>query len=174
MAQKDPKYATMTDAQHRIYMDSFTSKQFTYKGLHLLNASVIPLGKDGKWTLLEVPPVVAFRLHVAAIETGSPGGEGTTWGVVSHIGHEGTAQAITELHGTEVKVDRSPWDGEGIGLAMTLKARQREGEVLTKERLQEVGYVWRLIYFGDLESAGSSGYPQLPGSERVVPEEVRT
>jgi hypothetical protein len=147
------QYETMTTAAHKIYMDVFTSKQFTWDGLHLLNASIVPLGLDGQWTLIEVPPVVAFRLHVAAIETGPRSGEGTTAGVFSHIGHEGTAQAITELHGTEVKVDRSPWDGKGIGLAMTLKARQREGEILTKERLQEVGYVWRLIYHGELQSA---------------------
>ena len=127
------------------YREVLNSRDFREHGLHLLNASVIPVGADGLWQVQEISEECARSLHVAAIETGYVSGDGWSAGAYSHVGHEGTAQAITLLHGTKVDVDRSPWSGAGFGMAFTLKARQREGEILTLERVQEVGFVWRIL-----------------------------
>jgi hypothetical protein len=124
------------------------SDLFRAGGLHLLNASVIPVGCNGLWNVHDITPDEARRLHSWAIHTGPLSGDGWGSGVFSHIGHSGTAEAISLLHGTKVDVNRSPWDGNGLGLAFTLKARQREGEILTLERVMEVGFVWRVIYRG--------------------------
>lgn len=144
---KEQLYRDMTSEDVDLYRTLLDSRSFQMDGLHLLNASVVPVGVDGIWDVREVSPIVAYRLHLAAAS-----GDAMYAGVASHIGHEGTAQAITSLHGIGVEVDRSPWDGKGIGLAFTLKARQREGEILTYERVMEVGFVWRVLMKGPPES----------------------
>jgi hypothetical protein len=61
---------------------------------------------------------------------------------ISAIGHQGTAQLLTEILGIEIPVNRITVQlKEGdIFIAFVLKQRLPEGVILTKEQLQKLDY----------------------------------
>lgn len=60
----------------------------------------------------------------------------------SAIGHESTAQILTDLLGVDVPVNRMQYSqqpGE-IAVVFKLKARAPEGVILTRAEIEEIGY----------------------------------
>lgn len=60
----------------------------------------------------------------------------------SAIEHEGTAEAFSKLLNSEIKVNRifaNPLKFE-IALSLKIKGRINEGEILSLERMEEIGY----------------------------------
>ena len=65
----------------------------------------------------------------------------------SAIGHESTAQVMTELLGTEIPACRKMFVHE-VGqsaLVFKLSGRPPEGKVLTAEEIEETGYKFQLL-----------------------------
>lgn len=103
--------------------------------LHVLNTTIVPPGADGTWIVEEVSQEYARRLVQAR--------DGI---VFSHVGHQATADAATEVLGVSVRLDRTPWDGKGLGVALQLKGRLPEGKILNREDLEKMGYTLRVLY----------------------------
>lgn len=64
--------------------------------------------------------------------------------VLSAIGHEATALAASELLGIDLPVNciqyvQGDWD---IALCLKIRGRLPEGQVLTREQMDEIGYSW--------------------------------
>jgi len=67
--------------------------------------------------------------------------------LLSAIGHESTAQIMTELLGVSVPVNRIQFAQE-IGqaaLVFKLKGRAPEGVILTKEEIEKIGYEFKTM-----------------------------
>lgn len=66
----------------------------------------------------------------------------TTQGYKSYVGHEATAQALSELLGVEVSVNREMYTQEVGDRALVFKLRGRlpEGKILSREELELIGY----------------------------------
>jgi hypothetical protein len=65
----------------------------------------------------------------------------------SAIGHESTAQAMTQLLGVTVETNRQMFAQE-VGqeaLVFKLNGRPPEGAVLSREQLEDIGYSWKLL-----------------------------
>jgi len=62
--------------------------------------------------------------------------------IVSAIGHESTADILTELLSTPVKQNRITYRQEPDDLAVVFKlnGRPAEGQILTREEIEEIGY----------------------------------
>lgn len=103
--------------------------------VHVLNTSIIPPGADGNWMIEEVSADYAQRLVQAR--------DGF---VFSHVGHQATAEAATEVLGVPVQMDRSPWNGTGLALAVQLNGRLPEGQILNREELERMGYALRVLF----------------------------
>ena len=100
--------------------------------LALLNTSIIT--NDGSYSLKPISLAEAKRLAI-------------TNDLDSAIGHESTAQAMSELLGVGVPVNRQQFAQE-IGqraLIFKLNGRPPEGVVLTRQQLDEIGYSWKLL-----------------------------
>src|SRR5580698_7383103 len=72
-------------------------------------------------------------------------------GFDSAIGHQATADALTALLGVEVPANRVAYEQQPGQEAVVLKLRGRlpEGQVLTLDELNAVGYdLFRLVYNG--------------------------
>lgn len=63
-------------------------------------------------------------------------------GYTSYIGHEGTAQLLSDLLDVEVPVNRAQYAQEVGDKAIVFKLRGRlpEGQILTREQLEAIGY----------------------------------
>lgn len=68
-------------------------------------------------------------------------------GYVSHIGHESTAQIMSELLGIEVPMSRVPFAQEPRQLALVFKLNGRppEGKILSRDEIESIGYTWGLL-----------------------------
>lgn len=64
---------------------------------------------------------------------------------VSHIGHQATADLLSELLGEEIPMSREQWDGSGIGIAFQLMERLPEGKVLSYEEMINLPFIFRQI-----------------------------
>lgn len=65
----------------------------------------------------------------------------------SAIGHESTAQIISELLGVDVPMNRMQYEqqeGEQA-LIFKLNGRPAEGQVLSAEQIHEIGFTWSLL-----------------------------
>jgi len=65
-------------------------------------------------------------------------------GFKSAIGHESTAQIISELLDIDCRVNRILYKqkvGESV-LVFKLKGRPPEGKILSREEIEEIGYEW--------------------------------
>jgi len=68
-------------------------------------------------------------------------------GFKSAIGHESTAQIISELLGIDCSVNRIIYEqktGESA-LVFKLKRRSPEGKILTREEIEDIGYEWGIL-----------------------------
>lgn len=68
-------------------------------------------------------------------------------GILSAIGHQSTAEILSELLGTEVPVNRIQFAQE-IGqsaIVFKLKGRPPEGVILSREEIEEIGYDFGLL-----------------------------
>ena len=102
--------------------------------LAILNTAI--LTGDGNYTLWTVSLAEAQQLLA------KHGGE-----VNSAVGHESTAQILTELLGVEVPVSRQLYAqaaGESV-LVFKLRGRAPEGVILTSEQVEEIGYDLKVL-----------------------------
>lgn len=62
--------------------------------------------------------------------------------ILSAVGHQSTAEILTELLGVEVPVNRIPFEQEvsQIALVFKLKGRPPEGVILSREEIEQIGY----------------------------------
>lgn len=67
--------------------------------------------------------------------------------IISAIGHEATAEKLTELLGVEIAFNRIQFKQEINQLAIVFKLDERpvEGAVLSKEEIEKVGYSLKLM-----------------------------
>jgi len=67
--------------------------------------------------------------------------------VVSAIGHESTAQIMTELLGVNVPVNRIQFAQEEgqVALVFKLKGRAPEGVILDRSQIEEIGYEFKTM-----------------------------
>lgn len=68
-------------------------------------------------------------------------------GFVSAIGHEATAEIISEVLGFDIKMNRIQFHQEIGQLAVVFKLNERppEGEVLNREEIERIGYSFKLM-----------------------------
>jgi hypothetical protein len=95
---------------------------------YLMSTTVIPSGADGTWTMKTLPLQEARALNAL--------------GSVSAIGHQSTAEIISELLGAEVPMNRInviPREGD-LFLCFKLNSRPPEGAILSREEIEKVGY----------------------------------
>lgn len=75
------------------------------------------------------------------------GDPGRIEGWQSAIGHESTAQIMSELLGREIPVNRMQYKQQ-VGdraIVFKLKGRPPEGKILSAEEIEEIGYSWGLL-----------------------------
>jgi Domain of unknown function (DUF1874) len=67
--------------------------------------------------------------------------------ILSAIGHESTAQILTELLGVDVPVNRIQFAQEVGQQALVFKMNSRlpEGKILSREEIEEIGYSFKLL-----------------------------
>lgn len=102
--------------------------------LYLTNALITPF-KGGEATFKERRISVDEAKQIVAQQ------------FTSAIGHQATAQLLTQLLGTAIPMNRTQVflePGDKL-LAFTLKARPPEGKVLTLEELESIGYELVLV-----------------------------
>jgi hypothetical protein len=107
-------------------------------GLHFLNTTICPSGADGVYHVRTINLETA--LHCAAYYAGM--GQLAQ----SHVGHEAACQAFGALGFGAIPLDRTPWDGYGLGLCLQLRGRITEGAILDKAQMDALGYDLRLIF----------------------------
>jgi hypothetical protein len=100
--------------------------------LAILNTSI--LTNDGEYKLESISLEKAIELtHATNID--------------SAVGHESTAQILTELLGVEVPVNRQMFAQE-VGqsaIVFKLNGRPPEGKILNREEIEVVGYSFKLL-----------------------------
>lgn len=98
----------------------------------LLNTSI--LTADGDYEIKSVPLDVAKSLI-----------EGKE--VLSAIGHQSTADILTELLGQNVKMNRINFAQEPgqIALVFKLNGRPEEGKILSREEIEKIGYSFKKL-----------------------------
>lgn len=102
--------------------------------LHLLNASIMPSGADGLYMIQTISPTEAKYHYNNAKE------------VVSHIGHQGTADLLTLVLGKPIPVDRSPWDGTGSALICAMSFRAEEGHIYSAEEMAQFLHEGKIVF----------------------------
>lgn len=111
--------------------------------LYLLNTTVIPSGADGIWQATTLPLASAALYAKHSTYT-------------SAVGHESTAEIMSELLKVEVPVNRlqvKPVPGDQM-LCFKLKKRAPEGVILSKEEINKLGYEFVLMaYHGTIGAA---------------------
>ena len=103
--------------------------------LYLMSTTVIPSGAYGRW---EVRPITAE----GAVEM-------VNGCFTSAVGHDSTAQIMSELLGTEVPMNRlsvEPTAGDSF-LCFKLLRRPPEGAILNRSQLKELGYEWCVMHY---------------------------
>lgn len=111
--------------------------------LAFLNTTIIPPGADGVWVVEEataeyVRRCLSMLAHHGLVDFGR-----------SHIGHESTAAIASELFfpgSAPLLVDRTPWDGKGVGVALQVRGRPQEGKILTRAEVEKLGYTVRVLF----------------------------
>lgn len=101
--------------------------------ISLLNTAIITT--PGKYNITEFP-VEAANLFLRNYDPTL---------IVSYVGHEATATAMSQLLGIPVSVSRAQFFHKPGQLAIALKLRGRlaEGKILNREELEEIGYdIW--------------------------------
>lgn len=98
----------------------------------LLNTSIITA--DGEYSLQGISLEKAREI-VAGVALDSA------------IGHESTAQIMSELLGVDVPVNRQMFAQQvrQIALVFKLNGRAPEGVILNREQIEEIGYSFKLL-----------------------------
>ena len=101
--------------------------------IYLTNTTIIP--NDGTYSC-ETISLETIKTVIA---------EGVTF--ASAIGHQSTADILTELLGIPINVNRIAITREvdDIMIAFKLKQRPPEGKILTQEEIEEIGYEFKMI-----------------------------
>jgi hypothetical protein len=73
-------------------------------------------------------------------------------GIDSAVGHESTAQIMTELLEVEISVNRQEFQQQmgQSALVFKLKGRAPEGVILNREEIEKIGYEFKLMTLGRL------------------------
>jgi hypothetical protein len=68
--------------------------------------------------------------------------------ILSAVGHESTAQILTELLGQNVPVNRIEFKQEENQTAIVFKLNGRppEGKILTREDIDQIGYTFKRLF----------------------------
>jgi len=66
---------------------------------------------------------------------------------LSAIGHDSTAQILTELLGIDVPVNRIQFEQQAgqTALVFKLNGRPPEGKVLSREEIEQIGYKFQIL-----------------------------
>ena len=77
--------------------------------------------------------------------------------VTSYIGHESTTQIMSTLLGIPVAMNRAQFkqDSETVALCFKLNGRPAEGQILTAQEIEAIGYEWfslRMLPLGNFNS----------------------
>lgn len=101
--------------------------------LALLNTSI--LTAPGSYTLIDISLDDARTIVADATD------------IDSAIGHESTAQIMTELLGVDVPLNRQMFVQQPgqQALVFKLNGRPPEGSVLTREQIDEIGYKFQIL-----------------------------
>jgi dihydroxyacid dehydratase/phosphogluconate dehydratase len=112
-----------------------TTQQNTMQ-LAILNTSIITAFGSFKYSLLSLEDAQ----NVA--QTANMG-----FGILSAVGHQSTAEILTELLGFDVPVNRIQFAQEPgqDALVFKLKGRAPEGKILSREEIETVGYEFGLL-----------------------------
>ena len=105
--------------------------------LYLMSTTIIPSGADGTWKVSTISLQQAISLLQ---ETPCP---------TSAVGHASTAEAMSELLGQEVKMNRltvHPQVGD-VFLCFKLNKRPPEGAILDREALDLLEYSWCFMHY---------------------------
>lgn len=67
---------------------------------------------------------------------------------LSAIGHESTAQILTELLGEEIVCNRIQYkqEPEDLAICFKLNGRPPEGKILSKEEIEAIGYELKFLH----------------------------
>lgn len=117
-----------------------------YPPLALLNTAICTV--PGQYRVMEISAESARSLLVAYCSDGV-----TDPCYVSAIGHQATADALTEILGVEVDVNRIAFEQQPGQQAIVLKLRGRipEGQVLGRKMLDEIGFdLWLMTRLPDV------------------------
>jgi hypothetical protein len=100
----------------------------------LLNTSIVT--SDGQYSAMTVgPDYVACVIRNNKQE------------ILSAIGHNSTAQILTELLGIDVSVNRIQFEQQPgqIALVFKLNGRPPEGKILSQEEIEAIGYKFQIL-----------------------------
>lgn len=110
--------------------------------IHLLNTSIIPSTSLGV-TVEALPCDLATAQALCAHFTPE-----------SHVGHESTAQIMSELLGFTVPMDRTPFKLDFphnthtlYAMAFQIRGRAPEGVILSREQIEAMGYDFRVLVY---------------------------
>jgi hypothetical protein len=69
--------------------------------------------------------------------------------IVSYIGHESTAQIMSELLGINVAVNRAEYTHvrADVCLCFKLNTRPTEGQILSREEVEAIGFSFKLMSY---------------------------
>ena len=101
--------------------------------LAILNAPIITT--PGNYTCVPIP-LESARILVNSME------------ITSHVGHESTAELLSVLLEHPIKFSRKELRQRvgQMALVFTLNHRAKEGEVLSKKLLEEIGFQFMILY----------------------------
>lgn len=109
--------------------------------LYIMSTTVIPGGAWGRW---EMNPIDLGQASLMVWPEG-PGYQGWT----SAVGHESTAQVLTDLLGVNIPANRvtvRPVPGDRF-LCFRLLSRPAEGAILDRETLESIGFEFALMTY---------------------------
>ena len=103
--------------------------------IHLLNTSIIPATAPVSFVARGF--TVSVEEAIALLDAADS--------VVSHIGHDSTAEIMGAVLSRPVPMDRRPWDASGTALILQLAGRPPEGRILTREEIEAIGFSLRVM-----------------------------
>lgn len=106
--------------------------------VHLLNTAIIP-AFPGSFRVYGGSYTVE-QARAALTPKGCGIGEdydGPEVNVVSHIGHQSTADMMSTMLGRPVEMSRAPWDGTGFAIVCQLSFRGEEGRIYSAVEMSE-------------------------------------
>nr|DAW77590.1 MAG TPA: hypothetical protein [Caudoviricetes sp.] len=100
--------------------------------LYVLNTTIIP--NNGTFVMEDIGLIAVQQLL-------------NEYAFTSAIGHDSTSAIISELVEIEVPTNRATitLDKGDLAIYFKLDKRPPEGEILSKQQIQELGFSWKLI-----------------------------